>query len=386
MDSADNKPTQSSQPPPKGDIDLHAYLDLMHGCFLLQLGLISNDDWLRRLTVATKADGAACVRWTTGRPEHALVSSSGNYRELPAGWKTWVDHAVAQSSREEPGYIQDFLATTGNSETHDLEDPHCLIAIADWQPACITFILLRDDDNPPWSEREKEAFKQNLEPVRHSIQVHKQIDSHRHTGLIAHDILNSSPRGIIALAENGDIKMVNTKAEEILQQKDGIEFRDNTLSISDPHVADTVADYLANIARPQGAELPAMDWNMAIKRPSGKPDLQFILGSIKLREWNLESGPADRVAIIYLHDPQDTTRPTVEQLQKFYGFTKAQARIADALYSGISVSQAAKELNISVNTVRTHLRNIYAKVGVKTQTELLGLLTSGLKTYGSHKD
>ena len=46
---------------------------------------------------------------------------------------------------------------------------------------------------------------------------------------------------------------------------------------------------------------------------------------------------------------------------------------------------AAKMLNISVNTARSHMRGIYAKAGVKTQAELITLLASGLKTYGKRK-
>ena len=83
--------------------------------------------------------------------------------------------------------------------------------------------------------------------------------------------------------------------------------------------------------------MPNMDWNMSVARPSGKPELQVILGYVKLREWNLESQAADRMAIVYLHDPRDKTRPTVEQLQQFYGLTKAQAGEAvDATFEAVT--------------------------------------------------
>jgi DNA-binding CsgD family transcriptional regulator len=73
-------------------------------------------------------------------------------------------------------------------------------------------------------------------------------------------------------------------------------------------------------------------------------------------------------------------------MRDFYSLTAAQAKVASAIYNGQSIGEAAKKLNISINTARTHMRNIYAKTGVKTQTELISLLTSGLKTYGKRKD
>ena len=54
--------------------------------------------------------------------------------------------------------------------------------------------------------------------------------------------------------------------------------------------------------------------------------------------------------------------------------TPAETRIAIALFTGQSVEAYAKAAAISINTARWHVKQIYAKTGVKRQTELIHML------------
>jgi len=54
--------------------------------------------------------------------------------------------------------------------------------------------------------------------------------------------------------------------------------------------------------------------------------------------------------------------------------TPAETRLAIALFKGQSVEAYAKEARISINTARWYARQIYAKTGVKRQTELIHML------------
>ena len=54
--------------------------------------------------------------------------------------------------------------------------------------------------------------------------------------------------------------------------------------------------------------------------------------------------------------------------------TPAETRLAIALFKGQSVEAYAKEAGISINTARWYVKQIYAKTGVKRQTELVRVL------------
>jgi len=56
--------------------------------------------------------------------------------------------------------------------------------------------------------------------------------------------------------------------------------------------------------------------------------------------------------------------------------TPAETRLAIALFKGQSVEAYAKEAGVSINTARWHVKRIYAKTGVKRQTELIQMLST----------
>jgi len=363
-------------------------IDLLGGCFLLQQRKLSYEAWLEILTRALNCDAAVCARWTRGNSHYHVSSAYGDFTEEPADWKSNTDLVVSASSRREAGFIEDFIEQTAEPSAYKpaFAASHTIEAILDWEPAVIVILMWRETGRPAWTTADREYIRYLCSLLRESALVHKKLDQQRYINGLANDILNSSPYGIIALSEYGVIEMANSRAEEILARNNGIGRLHGKLAIDDRRPAEILKQHLASLANVTGDGLPDMDWNMAVRKRGGGPDYQLILGSIKLREWNIESRASDRVAIVYLHDPVDTTAPSIEQLQDFYGMTKAQARIARTLYSGNSISETADSLNVSINTVRTHLRQIYAKTGVRTQAELLGLLTSGLKTFGKNID
>jgi DNA-binding CsgD family transcriptional regulator len=67
--------------------------------------------------------------------------------------------------------------------------------------------------------------------------------------------------------------------------------------------------------------------------------------------------------------------PPVELVQSLFDLTPAEARVARSLASGKTVEAIATEGEVSVNTVRTHVRQVLAKTGCERQAEVVALLT-----------
>jgi DNA-binding CsgD family transcriptional regulator len=52
------------------------------------------------------------------------------------------------------------------------------------------------------------------------------------------------------------------------------------------------------------------------------------------------------------------------------GLTLGERRVAELVAGGLSNKQVAERLYVSVATVDTHLRGVYAKLGVRSRTQL----------------
>jgi DNA-binding CsgD family transcriptional regulator len=71
--------------------------------------------------------------------------------------------------------------------------------------------------------------------------------------------------------------------------------------------------------------------------------------------------------------PRFDLRPTL--LSRIFGLTPAESRLAAALANGSTLTQAARNLNISWETARTHLKTVFSKTNTHRQSELVALLS-----------
>jgi len=78
--------------------------------------------------------------------------------------------------------------------------------------------------------------------------------------------------------------------------------------------------------------------------------------------------------LVFIHDPAKVRRPPPEMLRGFYHLTPAECRVALLLGDGHSTSQIAEMLGVTNNTVRTQIKSIFSKTGVKRQSQLVSLL------------
>lgn len=83
----------------------------------------------------------------------------------------------------------------------------------------------------------------------------------------------------------------------------------------------------------------------------------------------------DGKAIVSLDDAETIARRT-ESAREVYGLSPAQVRLAALIVDGHDLGAAAGLLGVSVNTVRTQLRRIFAKTGVRSQPALVRALLS----------
>jgi DNA-binding CsgD family transcriptional regulator len=109
---------------------------------------------------------------------------------------------------------------------------------------------------------------------------------------------------------------------------------------------------------------------MVIGRGDGLPP--YVLAVMPL-----QTGPVDdrRLAMIIIIDPARYV-PSERDLSDLFGLSPAEARVAAALMTGKSLADIAAASGVQITTVRTQLRSILRKVGVKRQFDLVRILSS----------
>jgi DNA-binding CsgD family transcriptional regulator len=83
------------------------------------------------------------------------------------------------------------------------------------------------------------------------------------------------------------------------------------------------------------------------------------------------------VALMFVADPECTLPNFPEKLRQIYHLSPTEAQLAEALVNGRSLKEFAVERGTSLNTVRTQLRSLAAKVGAKRQVDVVRCILTG---------
>jgi DNA-binding CsgD family transcriptional regulator len=97
-----------------------------------------------------------------------------------------------------------------------------------------------------------------------------------------------------------------------------------------------------------------------------------------VRAVQLPQSGADRFkqarAALLLHERGAEGTPPPPDLCQMFGLTKSEAATVAALAQGHNPREIAKTRRIGYQTVRTHLRSVFAKTGTRRQAELVALV------------
>lgn len=201
------------------------------------------------------------------------------------------------------------------------------------------------------------SINQHLSRVLSIIEKTRPISAALNIGEHA---LNELHVGILGLSSDGLITYVNSQAKVELQtiplSKSG---KSRLLEGSTCYllVKEVLNDHL-----PHGARLADGRIVTAFKAPKESDS------SIKL--------DSDKTEVVLVFSQINRKGPRSSHLMEWFGLSPAEARLANALASGLSVENFSTTYSISVATARTQLRAVLKKTGTDRQQDLVRLLSA----------
>lgn len=190
---------------------------------------------------------------------------------------------------------------------------------------------------------------------------------------LLHQTLNRLPQGTVVVNSFGHSIYFNQKAQQIFDSRDGLSLDQTGRLCTMRPSEENELRRIINATSQRNPKL-AIDCGgvMQLDRPSGKRPLSLLIAPLNLEVSYLNfQQPA---ALIFITDPEQPMELVEDTLQRLYELTSAEAHLATILVQGKNAIEAAVELGVSQNTVRTHLKHIFEKTGVKSQSELVQLL------------
>jgi DNA-binding CsgD family transcriptional regulator len=193
-------------------------------------------------------------------------------------------------------------------------------------------------------------------------------------------LLASMGGAVILLDRHGSVLQMTPLAEELLGERDGLQAVNGgrlTLGAQMRDDSSRLATCIKHALAVARGEPQALEGALQINRPSGRRALLVQVTPLPAPAFSpwaaIDSGARVMVQIV---DPQAAINAQAEQLRLMVGLTAAETRVAALLGSGLGLTEAAGALAVSVNTVKTHARQVFAKAGVHSSAALARLIAS----------
>jgi DNA-binding CsgD family transcriptional regulator len=182
-------------------------------------------------------------------------------------------------------------------------------------------------------------------------------------------ILDRLDRGVLLLDAQGRIVDANSHALQVIRNCNGIRIRAGRLAFTDPELDEQMQRAIAGCGSGQRSGRAVFASRV---RCRGGDAYRVVVRPVPP-----DSNERKVAFFALIYAPNGLRGISVEVLRQVYGLTPAQSAVARSLFAGRSVEDTARALDLSLNTVRTHLKHVFTRCAVGSQAELLHLLTNG---------
>ena len=185
-------------------------------------------------------------------------------------------------------------------------------------------------------------------------------------------LLGSTRSGVIQLDRRGRVVAASGHAGDLLRRGDGLSDRGGSLHARAPADDAALQALLARALPRCGGQ--GAGGSMMVRRTLDLPGLVLHVSPV-------DEGGTDRrahrvAALVLVIDPTSRMRIDPALVAATLGLTPMESRVAVWLAEGKTVRDIARASGRTENTIRWHMKNIFAKQGIGRQFELVQLVRS----------
>lgn len=236
------------------------------------------------------------------------------------------------------------------------------------------YFCVRSRRKGPFGPAEVKALRTIFPHLQQAMQLRRRMAELEGENRALLDALDRLPVGVILLDDHCRVLRVNRSAESILAQNDGLFIGKRGIEASAQQQCRVLRSALTAAALTSAGKGFSSGGHLGIPRPSGKRPFVVHVMSASVR--SLACGGNFAAVIVLVTDPERGSPRLADLMQTLYGLTPAESRLADHLVAGRSLSEAAEMNKVTRETVRSQIKSIFSKTGVRRQAELIRLLSA----------
>jgi DNA-binding CsgD family transcriptional regulator len=247
---------------------------------------------------------------------------------------------------------------------------NAMIALAAKEDFRAAFNICRTARQGPFGADEQKLFEWLVPHLRRSITLGFKLDSFRAMQRAAFDVLEQLSDGVMLLDRRARLLFANAAARA-LETSGALLLRQSVATYSPSH-----SKRLAELIRSALEGSPGGTMSMP-GRIAGQ-HLTILVSPVRGKDVGRFSdlNVKDAAVLVFIIDPANRNSIPLARIMDAYDLTQAETRVALASSLGKTVLETAKLLGLSPNTIKTHLRRVFAKTATARQAELARVVAS----------
>ncbi|MDB5978976.1 MAG: helix-turn-helix transcriptional regulator [Nevskia sp.] len=182
--------------------------------------------------------------------------------------------------------------------------------------------------------------------------------------------------GLVLLDQGGALLSSNGAADGILRRKDGLRLLNAMLACDAPAEDRRLRGIIKGALQRAACGAAGEGVAVSVTRTDGCSRLGLVVQP--LAPGPLDEGRRRPAVTVFLRDPLEDCNPAPSAVGQLFGLTRVETRLALEMTNGATLDEAAAILDIRRNTARTHLRSIFAKVGIQRQAGLVRVILNSV--------
>src|SRR4029077_7500218 len=231
--------------------------------------------------------------------------------------------------------------------------------------------LVRSHRQSDFEEHDVALLRFLLPHLQRAVKLHDRLALLSAKTQNAECTIDALGVGTIFIALSGRVLLTNSVANSILSAADGLVLRRGSLTAQVSWESRELCGLVHAACQTGSGRGFHPGGAMLISRVRSPHPLQVLISPFHSKNVLIEMRPT---AVLFIIDPDRNPLLNEGLLHSLFNLTPAEVHLCMRLCEGESLSEAAEFNSISINTAKTHLKNIFSKTRTVRQSQLIALL------------
>lgn len=228
-------------------------------------------------------------------------------------------------------------------------------------------ILNRFTDQPPYQQQDINLFNLISPHLTQALFIYKELKLYKNYANISKSILDQQDKAVVVCDQQSRVLLSNEYANEHLANNQIIRFNNDKLQITNKVYQKRLNDFIHQCAQLAFKDIGTQE-SLVIEADENDNLVNILITVSPLKSKNAFVDIDVPCCMVTINFQEQLNW---QLLQREFTLTPRELELLKAIYAKKKLTQLTESFGASYNTLRVHLQNIFKKLGVNSQTELM---------------